>query len=95
MKIKLLKPMNPQYKALEQILVNRNIPHQEIYHYLNTTDKDINDPIMFGENIKKGAEMICESILTNKNALVVCDCDCDGFTSAALLINYLMRQFPT
>ena len=29
MQIKLLKPMNPHYKALEQILVNRNIPYEE------------------------------------------------------------------
>ena len=35
MQIKLLKPMNPHYKALEQILVNRNIPYEEISHYLS------------------------------------------------------------
>ena len=33
--------MNPHYKALEQILVNRNIPYEEISHYLNTTNKDM------------------------------------------------------
>lgn len=95
MKIKLLKPMNPHYKALEQILVNRNIPYQEIHHYLNTTDKDINKPTDLGESVEEGAKILCDAVLTNRNVLVICDCDCDGFTSAALLINYLMRQFPS
>ena len=95
MQIKLLKPMNPHYKALEQILVNRNIPYEEISHYLNTTDKDINKPTDLGKSIDDGAKMLCDIIMCNLNALVVCDCDCDGFTSAALLINYLSQQFPS
>lgn len=95
MQIKLLKPMNPHYKALEQILVNRNIPYEEISHYLNTTNKDINEPTQLGKSIDDGARMLCDIIMCNLNALVVCDCDCDGFTSAALLINYLSQQFPS
>ena len=95
MQIKLLKPMNPHYKALEQILVNRNIPYEEISHYLNTTNKDINEPTQLGKSIDDGARMLCDIIMCNLNALVVCDCDCDGFTSDALLINYLSRQFPS
>ena len=29
------------------------------------------------------------------NVLVIVDCDCDGFTSAALLINYLHDLVPS
>lgn len=95
MKYKLLKPMNQKYNALEQIMVNRNIPYEEIKHYLNTTDEDINSPSALGENIKKGAEMLCSHIMNYQKALVICDCDCDGFTAAALLLNYLHDQFPS
>ena len=31
----------------------------------------------------------------NQNAVIIVDCDCDGYTSAALLINYLYKLFPT
>ena len=35
------------------------------------------------------------TIQKNKNAIIIIDCDCDGYTSAALLINYLYKIFPT
>ena len=34
-------------------------------------------------------------ISANHKALVIVDCDCDGFTSAALLINYLYDLVPS
>lgn len=95
MKIQLLKPMNPAYKALEQIMVNRNIPYEEISHYLNTTDEDIASPTALGKSLEEGAKLLYNTIIQNKNALVVVDCDCDGFTAAALLLNYLYKHFPT
>lgn len=95
MKYQLLKPMIPQYKALEQIMVNRNIPYEEINHYLNTTDADINSPTKFGKNIEDGVMMLGSAIAGNYNTLVVCDCDCDGFTAAALLLNYLHNLYPS
>ena len=30
----------------------------------------------------------------NQDTLIIVDCDCDGYTSAALLINYLYKIFP-
>ena len=88
--------MNPQYNAVEQILTNRNIPHNEIYHYLNTTDADISNPEDFGEDkLKTGAKMLINNIMAENSVLVICDCDCDGFTSASLLCNYLYEVFPS
>ena len=96
MKYQLIKPMNPNYNALEQILTNRGIPHEEIYHYLNTTDADISKPEDLGENLlKTAAQTIINHIFAKDKTLVICDCDCDGFTSAALLINYLYDLFPS
>lgn len=95
MKLKLLGINNPNYSTLEQVLVNRKIPYNETYHYMNTSDADISDPTAFGDNIEKGAKMLVSNIQQESNTLVICDCDCDGFTAAALLINYLNDSFPS
>lgn len=95
MKLKLLGVNNPNYSTLEQILVNRKIPYNETHHYMNTSDADISDPTAFGDCIEKGAKMLVSNIQQESNTLVICDCDCDGFTAAALLINYLNDSFPS
>ena len=90
MRYKLLKPINPQYSTIEQILVNRNIPIEEVAHYLNTTDKDINKPELLGENkLRQAAAALIHHIEEDDITVIVVDCDCDGFTSSALLVNYL------
>ena len=95
MKYKLIKPMNPHYTAIPQILTNRGIPIEEISHYLNTSDDDISSPFDLGEEkLKAATAKIIQHISLNNKILVVCDCDCDGFTSSALLINYLYDFFP-
>ena len=95
MKLKLLGVNNPNYSTLEQVLVNRKIPYNETHHYMNTSDADISDPTAFGDCVEKGAKMLVSNIQQESNTLVICDCDCDGFTAAALLINYLNDSFPS
>ena len=95
MKYELIKPMNSSYSTIAQILTNRNIPIEEIEHYLNTTDEDINEPSAFGQNnLKMAAVAAMSCISEDEDAVVIVDCDCDGFTSSALLINYLHDIFP-
>lgn len=95
MKYQLINPINPSYSALEQVLTNRGIPRSEIKHYLNTTDADINDfNKLGGDRLLKAARTLIGAIQSDSRALVIVDCDCDGFTSAALLINYLYDLFP-
>ena len=96
MKYKLINEINNDYDVIEQILTNRGIKFSDIGHYLNTTDEDINEPEAFGlkEEMYQAACTLIKTISENKNALVIVDCDCDGFTSSALLINYLYEFFP-
>ena len=62
---------------------------------MNTTDEDINDFKLLGESqLKAAAAALIKNIQAQKNILVVVDCDCDGYTSSALLINYLHDLFP-
>ena len=81
--------------AQAQVLVNRGITKEKISSYLNTTDRDISEPSLFGEGVlKEAAAAIVKAVKEEKKTLVVVDADCDGYTSAALLINYLNDIFP-
>ena len=96
MKYKLINPINSQYNTIEQILTNRHIPLEEVAHYLNTTDNDINKPEALGQTcLREAAAALLSCIAQEESALVIVDCDCDGFTASALLINYLHKLFPT
>lgn len=95
MKFQLINPINPHYTTIEQILTNRNIPISQIKHYLKTTDQDINPPEAFGENLlKSAAALVIQTVQLNKHMAVIVDCDCDGYTSSAIFINYLHDLFP-
>lgn len=96
MHYQLIKPINKQYTTLEQILTNRGIPREEIEHYINTTDDDINSPLLLGEeNLQKAVKYLKDAIQNNKPCVVLVDCDVDGYTSSAILLNYLYKLFPT
>ena len=96
MKIKLINIPDKNLKATEQILVNRGIKLADAHHYLNTTDADINDPLEFGQDkMSQAARAVATCIGQEKKMLVVVDCDCDGFTSSAIFINYLHDMVPS
>ena len=96
MKYQLINPINQNYSAIEQILTNRGIPENNIYHYLNTTDDDINSFLTLDESkLKAAAAYLIKTITNKKNCLVIIDSDADGFTSSAILINYLHDLFPS
>ena len=95
MKYKLINEPNKNFSAIQQILYNRGIPLKEILHYINLSDYDINPPTALGQQIlTDGVKLLLHTIQNNRNALIIVDCDCDGYTSAALLINYLYDLFP-
>ena len=96
MKYKLIKEIDPNLSPIQVILFNRGIKLSEIHHYLNTTDEDINNAEMFGKDKLDLATLeLAKAIQNNKDTLVLVDCDCDGYTAAAILINYLYDLFPS
>ena len=95
MKYQLINQPNENFSAIQQILYNRGIAENEILHYINLSDQDINSPLTLGEeNLKNGLMAIINTVKEDRDALVIVDCDCDGYTSSALLINYLYKLFP-
>jgi hypothetical protein len=74
MKYKLIKPVNKNYSTLEQILTNRGIKYEDIYHYMHTTDNDINSPLLLGEDkLEKAATALSEIIANDLKAVVIVD----------------------
>lgn len=88
-----LFPVTEQNTLVERVFANRGIDPQNVEHYLHTTDADILDPLLI-DNMEEGAKMLVQHIAQNDNVLIQVDSDCDGFTSAAGLINYLNCLFP-
>lgn len=96
MKYQLIKPINQNYSVIQQILTNRGIPLNNINNYLYTTDADVAPPEALGQTkLRQAAALLIQTISSAGKALVIIDSDCDGFTSAAILINYLHDFFPT
>ena len=86
-------PLGRLLTAVEQVLANRGIAPENVEHYLNTTDEDILSPMLI-MNIEEGVKVLIKHIAQGDKVLVQIDSDCDGYTSAAALINYLNRLFP-
>lgn len=95
MKVKQRTPI--QYdNTLTQILTSRGIPYSDVRRYtLASIETEVNSPQAFGgELIQSAIKMLISHIQADHEALVVVDCDVDGNTSAALLLNYLHKLFP-
>ena len=81
--------------VITHILLNRGFAPSEISAYLNADDSCINNYDSLGlDNLVEGAKALIKTIKDDKKCIVVVDSDCDGYTSSALLINYLYDLFP-
>ena len=66
---------------------------EDINRYLNPDIMCLNSPTNF-ENIEAGAELLKMAIGTNWNILLVVDSDNDGFTSSAIMYQYIKKIAP-
>lgn len=95
MKYQLIAQPNPNYTPLVQILNNRGIDIKDINNYLTTTDDVIIDPRKL-DNITQAVKLLVKHIKKpDCKILIQVDSDVDGYTSAALLGNYLNKLFPS
>ena len=76
---------------LENLLKERGIENVE--EYLHPTERDLCNPYDL-DNINEAANLLIEK-LENKNSKIcmIVDCDCDGYTSSAMLWNYIKEQY--
>lgn len=95
MRLQLINKPNPSFATVEQILYNRGISQDLMKHYLNLSENDICDFLSLGINpLQEAATALATAVKNSEDCVVIIDSDCDGMTSAALLINYLYELFP-
>lgn len=92
MKYSLYKEVIPEYSALEQVLYNRGIPKEKQEEWYNA--ETLYDWTCLGIDLMEQAcAELMNTIDSNENVCVIVDPDADGYTSAAILINYLFKRF--
>ena len=93
MKYKLYKDTIPEYSALQQILYNREIPIEKQKEWLSAGWDEINDWRLF-DLMESAVNRVYDAVQNEENVQVVVDCDTDGYTSSAILTNYLFTLYP-
>lgn len=82
----------PTQNTMRQILYNRGIKTKEDQDkWINASFwGDMNSPFAFGkEKIKKAVDLMRQHAKLHLPLVVVVDADADGFTSAAIFLNYM------
>lgn len=91
MQYKLFSDRQAPYQEL--VLKNRGI--EDVDAWLNASDKDINYPSAFGcSSIDRAVEFLKQVIDNTEKVCVVVDADADGYSSAAIAINWLFHWNP-
>ena len=93
MRYQLIAPRDEALSAVEQVLFNRGINPKDIEHFKYPSVNDLVSPEKL-EHIKDGVAMLISHIERNDKIFIQVDSDCDGYTSSAILINYLNCLFP-
>lgn len=78
---------------IEQVLLNRGLEAEKIWDFLNPSSQ-LEHSYTLLRNIKQATKRIAAALGRKEKVYVQVDCDCDGYTSSAALINYLWLIFP-
>ena len=89
----LIKTPENTNSIIERVLLNRGIPKAEIPRYIQPLSNEVYSPELL-DNIATASKELIKTILRGQKIYVQIDSDCDGYTSAAVLLNYLHRVFP-
>jgi single-stranded-DNA-specific exonuclease len=92
MEIKLIKEINSAYSPVEQVLTNRGIDIEDVPFFIDTPEDVIEDFNKL-DNIEEAAKIFLSHYEKKNRILIQVDCDVDGYTSAALLYNYLKENY--
>ena len=92
MDYKLISPIKYP-SAIQTIFFNRGFDVNDIERYVHPTEDEEFDPERL-DNCIEGVKLLIKHINNNSKVFLQVDSDCDGFTSSAILINYLNCLFP-
>lgn len=93
MRYNLIKEPEQERGLLEQILHNRGLTQEEMQRYITPNVSECFTPGSF-ENIFDAASLLIKTLVHQEKIHIQVDSDCDGYTSSAVLLNYLHRVFP-
>jgi len=93
MKFQLMNDINPVYTPIQQVMTNRGMELSEIDEYFNPTPNDLHSPMLL-DNMQKGIDCLLKHIKNESKILIIVDSDADGYTSSALLLNWMFEQWP-
>ncbi len=89
-----------KYKLINKLIINNfaeNLLHERgIENYttfIYPTIECVQDPLALC-NMEQGATLLLHHLKSDKEIIVIVDCDADGYTSAAILWNYIKETFP-
>lgn len=91
MKYKLINPKIESHFA-ENLLRFRGV--NDIYEFTHPGPQHLSDPLNL-TNLTIGADLLLQHLKANSNIWFVVDCDVDGYTSAAILWNYIKNIYPS
>ncbi len=94
MRYRLYNEEEPLSSAISQVLRNRGIPVEDQQRYLNASYNDIYSWQEFPqEDMIHAVEKLYSAIMGVKPIYILVDCDCDGYTSAAIVANYINKAY--
>lgn len=93
MKTKLVNE-NHKENYTDNLLINRGISKEDLQSFYNPTVNLLQEPEAF-KNIAQGFNLILKHISKQSNVAIVVDSDVDGFTSAAIIYQYLQKIAPS
>lgn len=79
---------------IKEYLLNLGIKEKDIKSFIYAPrPEDEASPFLL-DNISVAAQVVYDGLKANKKFFVQVDSDCDGYTSSAILINYIKTRFP-
>lgn len=76
---------------LETVLANRGI--EDIDAFLNVGKHNVHHYSLL-DNIEDAVDMIVSNLVKDGKVLIIADSDLDGYTSSAIMWNYIKRIYP-
>ena len=93
-KVKHKNDFKDEYDFLETILEDNGVSQEDIKSFIHPTRALINDPFLM-KNMKEGIELVHKHVKLGSKIFVKVDCDCDGYCSAAVIIQFLKELNPS
>lgn len=76
------------------LLKSRGLSEEDYEKFKNPTKDLLQNPFDL-DNIKEGIELLQDTLaLTNPRILLIVDCDVDGFTSSAIIYQFIRKLRP-